>query len=375
MKAYREGTAKGLEGVPLRYTVYGEGDPAIVCCNGVGVGTFFWKYVVRHFSESHRVLTWDYRDHGRSGKTPKISREKYTVGANVHDLKAVLDHAGVKQAVFLGHSMGVQVILEMWRRHPERVTGLGLVCGAFGRPLDTFWNSRLSAPIFDLVYAVVNTAPGAFKSGNKVLMQSSLPMAVAKMGVVDRKMCRPEDLQPYFDHLAVMDPQVFFLMAGEMQRHTAIKWLDKIDVPTMIIAGENDLFTPHHLSVQMRDRIPGAELLTIPRGSHAALIEQPELLNLRLEKFLRERIMSAQQAARAAREESKGPAKSRRRKPVEEEPVRARSRRESANDALEAAAAAIEPRVARASLPGPAARPKTTKKPRRSKNSRLRLVK
>ena len=364
MKAYREGKAKGLDGVKLAYTVYGEGEPAIVCCNGVGVGTFFWKYVVRYFSENHRVVTWDYRDHGRSGKTPNVSREKYTVASSVHDLKAVLDHAGIKKAVFLGHSMGVQVILEMWRRHPERVTGLGLVCGAFGRPLDTFWNSRLSAPIFDLVYAVVNSAPGAWRAGNKVLMESPLPMLVAKMGVVDRQMCRPEDLQPYFDHLAIIDPQVFFLMAGEMQRHTAIKWLDKVDVPTLIVAGEHDLFTPHHLSVQMRDRIPGAEMLMIPRGSHAALIEQPELLNLRLEKFLRERVMSAQDAARAARVDSKG-AKTRRKKKSLEAPPKAKSpRREAANVALEAAATVIAPRGSLAA-----------KKPKKAKSPKLRLVK
>ena len=300
MKAYREGRAKGLEGVPLRFTSYGEGEPALVCCNGVGVGTFFWKYVVRHFSAHHQVVTWDYRGHGRSGDPPRISRDKFTVSASVQDLVSVMDEAGVKDAVILGHSMGVQVGLEMWRRHPKRVRGLVFVCGGFGRPLDTFWNSSLSAPIFDLVYSIVNAAPKAWAIGNGFLMRSKLPLAVAKMGVVDPQLCRPEDLKPYFDHLARVDPQVFFLMAGEMQRHTAVKWLDKVDVPTLIMAGEKDYFTPYHLSVQMRDRIPGAELLTIPHGSHAAIIEQPELINLRLEKFLRERIMSPARAAEVA---------------------------------------------------------------------------
>jgi pimeloyl-ACP methyl ester carboxylesterase len=305
VKSYKEGMARGLDGVPVHYTSFGEGESALVCCNGVGVGTFFWKYVVRHFSERHQVVTWDYRGHGRSGTPDPVTREKFTVASSVHDLKAVMDHAGVKKAVLLGHSMGTQVILEAWRRHPSRVQGLVMVCGAFGRPLDTFWNSRISAPVFDVVYQVVNRFTAAYTRGNKALMQSSLPMFIARAGrVVDPQMCRPEDLQPYFDHLAEMDPLIFFLMAGEMQRHTAIKWLDKVDVPTLIVAGENDYFTPYHLSVQMRDRIAGSELLTIPKGSHAALIEQPELLNLRLEKFLRDRIMSPAQAGADAREES-----------------------------------------------------------------------
>ncbi|HVO29938.1 MAG TPA: alpha/beta hydrolase [bacterium] len=363
MKAYREGKARGLDGVPLHYTVYGDGDTALVCCNGVGVSTFFWKYVVRFFSERHKVVTWDYRNHGKSGRAPEITREKFTVASSVSDLKAVMDDAGIKKAILLGHSMGVQVILEMWRRYPARVQALTLVCGAFGRPLDTFWNSRLSAPLFDLVYAVVNSAPNVFRKGNKVVMESSLPMLVARMGVVDRKMCREEDLQPYFDHLAVVDPQVFFLMAGEMQRHTAIKWLDKIDVPTLVVAGEHDLFTPHHLSVQMRDRIPGAELLTIPRGSHAALIEQPELMNLRLEKFLRERVLTPAQAAQEARVEAKGgAAKAKAKKKAKAETKgakksrgagkavkaeRSRTGEDVANDLLESAAVAVERKTSR----------------------------
>ena len=302
MKAYREGRAKGMDGVPLRFTSYGDGGPAIVCCNGVGVSTFFWKYVVRYFSARHQVVTWDYRGHGRSGMPKPLSREKFTVASSVADLISVMDEAGVDDAVLLGHSMGVQVALEAWRRHRKRVRGLGLVCGSFGRPLDTFWNSSLSAPVFDFVYSIVNAAPGAFASGNRVLMRSKLPMLVAKLGVVDPQLCRPEDLKPYFDHLAQVDPQVFFLMAGEMQRHTAIKWLETVDVPTLILAGERDWFTPYHLSVQMRDKIPGAELLTIPHGSHAAIIEQPELINLRIEKWLREKVLTAKEAAADAAE-------------------------------------------------------------------------
>jgi pimeloyl-ACP methyl ester carboxylesterase len=304
MKAYREGRAKGLDGIPLHFTSYGEGEPALVCCNGVGVSTFFWKYVVRYFSQRHQVVTWDYRSHGRSGRVDTVTREKFTVATSVRDLKAVMDELGLKKAVLLGHSMGTQVILEMWRRHPSRVAGLVMVCGAFGRPLDTFWNSRLSAPIFDVVYQIVNTAPRTFGRVNRWLMRSRLPMFFSKFGAVDNRMCRPEDLKPYFDHLAVVDPQVFFLMAGEMQRHTAINWLEKVSAPTLVIAGERDRFTPFHLSVQMRDRIPEAELLTIPHGSHVAQIEQPELVNLRLEKFVRERVMSPSEAARDAAAES-----------------------------------------------------------------------
>ena len=74
-------------------------------------------------------------------------------------------------------------------------------------------------------------------------------------------------------------------MVRAAQEHDAADMLGNILCPALIVAGERDLFTPRHLSLEMAQRIPRAELLEIPRGSHAALIEQPELINLRLEKF------------------------------------------------------------------------------------------
>jgi len=96
-------------------------------------------------------------------------------------------------------------------------------------------------------------------------------------------------------------------MLRAAQAHDASDMLPTIRVPTLVIAGERDVFTPRHLSVQMAGRIPNAEMLEIPRGSHAALVEQPELINLRIEKFIRAHwpsvvngLQSAPSSARAA---------------------------------------------------------------------------
>jgi len=54
----------------------------------------------------------------------------------------------------------------------------------------------------------------------------------------------------------------------------------------LVVAGERDLFTPLNRSKEMAERIPGAELLVLREGSHAAMVEQPELVALTIEKFL-----------------------------------------------------------------------------------------
>lgn len=314
MKAYREGTAKGWQGVPLRYTMYGEGEPALVCCNGLGVSTFFWKYLIRHFADDHRVVTWDYRGHKKSGYPNKMTRDKFTMGANARDLAGVMDACEIDRAVLIGHSMGVQVILEFWKRYPERAAGLVPVCGPYGRPLDSFFHvPSVVGPLFDLVYAITTAYPRVVERLTRPVLRSRLPYHVSRLGLINPFLADFEDMVPYFDHLSQMDLQVFYLMAGEMQRHNARPWLHKIDVPTLVVGGTHDLFSPLELSIEMRDKIPDAEMLVLPRGSHTGMIEHPELLNLRIEKWIRERVVPFTEAHSV--EERRAAANTRTKKP------------------------------------------------------------
>ena len=287
----QDGYARGWQEVPIYYTVYGRGEPTLVCCNGLGVSTFFWKYVLEYFAETHRVITWDYRGHYRSGSPRRLAPETLTVAANARDLAAVLDAAGVSRAVVLGHSMGVQVLLEFWKRYPKRVAGLIPICGPYGRPLDATLDSpRISHLIFDLLYGAIRWSPRLVELVLRPLFRSRMSFQFARLGMVNFQLARFEDMHLYFEHLSRMDLQVFFSMAAEMQRHDAGPWLHTVNVPTLVVAGESDRLSPLPLGLEMRDKIPGAELLLLPKGSHAGLIEHPELLNLRIEKFLRERV-------------------------------------------------------------------------------------
>jgi fermentation-respiration switch protein FrsA (DUF1100 family) len=134
----------------------------------------------------------------------------------------------------------------------------------------------------------------------KLAMRSPLAWPFARLsGLVHPDLCKRSDLDPYLEHLSLLDTEVFVEFTRTAQEHDASPWLGDIHVPTLVVAGERDLFTPRHLSLEMAQRISDAELLEIPRGSHAALIEQPELINLRLEKFLRERIVPFEAATPA----------------------------------------------------------------------------
>jgi pimeloyl-ACP methyl ester carboxylesterase len=70
--------------------------------------------------------------------------------------------------------------------------------------------------------------------------------------------------------------------------HDAARVLEKIRVPTLVIAGDRDAFTPRQLAQQMARRIPRGELLLVRGATHYTAVEFPELVNLRIEKFFRE---------------------------------------------------------------------------------------
>lgn len=293
------GTAVAADGTPLAYAAGGpdakSGARAIVCANGVGVSTFFWDYVAERFTADHRVVVWDYRGHGASGRARDL--KGLTMASTADDMARVMDANDIDRAVLLGHSMGCQVILEFWHLFPDRVLGLVPMLGAYGHPADTFLDPRVGRTVFNTAYKLSTTLPDFMNVATKLAMRSPLAWPFARLsGLVHPQLCKRSDLEPYLEHLSLLDIEVFVEFARTAQEHDASPWLGDIHVPVLVVAGEKDLFTPRRLSLEMAQRISGAELLEIPRGSHAALIEQPELINLRLEKFLRERVSTFEAA-------------------------------------------------------------------------------
>ncbi len=278
------GFAEGADGTRIYWTAVGSGAPALVCCDGIGCDGFAWKYVVRDFAPRHRVIRWHYRGHGRSG-IPEDSRR---VGFDdiSSDLQAVLDASGTSQAVLLGHSMGVQVALEHHRRRPEQVLALVLMCGSHELPLDTFHDSKALKILLPSMIAAGEKYPQAMDLIWRLTAGGELAYQIATHMEVNGKLVNREDFAPYFRHLSSMDPRLFLGMLRHASEHTAFDHLPRVDVPTLIVAGTDDTFTPYWLSEEMEARIPGSELLTVPGGTHVAPIEHPELITLRLEKFL-----------------------------------------------------------------------------------------
>ncbi|MBM4364848.1 MAG: alpha/beta hydrolase [Deltaproteobacteria bacterium] len=288
-RAERAGLAVADDGVHLYWRAVGQG-PVMVCNNGVGVSTFFWRYTIDQFAGTHTVLTWDYRGHGRSDPLPDPTSGDVTMPRHARDMLAVLDAAEVKEAMVLGHSMGCQVALEAYRLAPERILGMVLVLGTAGRALETFMGNPRSPTYFRAAGRVIRRLGDRTHALVRPILQSPVAWAFTRRAqLVDPLYASHDDMQPYLDHLATIDMRMFIRTVLAMQDHDAWDVLPRLRVPVLVIGAERDAFTPISLSKDMARRIPGAEMIVLADASHAAIIEQPETINHRVERFLRER--------------------------------------------------------------------------------------
>ena len=130
---------------------------------------------------------------------------------------------------------------------------------------------------------------GAVARVLKPLLRSPLPDPLARLsGSINWYLCPREIMEDYFRHMAGLDFRMAARALLAMEEHAADDVLGTIHVPTLAIAGEDDRFTPLSVMENMWRSIPGAEFLVIPKGTHTALVENPLLMNLRIELFLRD---------------------------------------------------------------------------------------
>lgn len=278
MTTYTQGHFKTNDGASLWYEVRGEGHGVpVVLCDGLGCDGFIWKYLWEPLTQGRRVLHFHYRGHGDSG----VPHDDTRIGVEYtcDDVAAVMSHVGIEEAVVFGHSMGVQVALEFHRRHRTRVKGLVLLCGSYGTPLDTWHDHTLLRVAFPKARAMVEWAPGIARFLASKLLKTQLAVEFGIRTELNPKLVKRKDFYPYMEHLARMHPLYFVRTLDSLKDHSAWEHLPWVDVPTLVVGGEIDNFTPNWLSQRMAEHIPRATYVFVPGGSHTAPLERPEFVN------------------------------------------------------------------------------------------------
>ncbi len=274
------------DGSRIAYACHGPADPGlpvVVFTSGFTASDFYWTHLLRRLDGRARLVTWDLKGHGRS--SPARDLGAVTVEDSVDDLRRVLDACEVERAALCAFSLGCQIILEAWRHMPERIAALAPILGTFERPFDHLLHPRVGPRLFRVFERVGPRLGGAaLRAGwlnSRVPGSYRLNRLLGIIGPVERPA-----MEPFFAHMRRIHGPTWAHMGIAAQRHSARDLLPTISVPTLVVGGGKDTFTPRHLSEHMATAIPAAQLVYLPDATHTGLLEQPEAIGAALERFL-----------------------------------------------------------------------------------------
>jgi pimeloyl-ACP methyl ester carboxylesterase len=272
------------DGAQLAYRISGPEDaPALLFSNGYATTAFYWRHVLDHYQHRARLISWDLPGHGDSEPCRDLST--LTIARCAQDIGRILDHAGVERATLLGFSFGCQVTLEAWRHLPSRINALIPVLGTFEHPFHHAF-SPFGPLLFQLFKRLAKplSKPGL----GLVAAASEHPMSFILARAVGQ--VEPgipyEHFKPFFTHFQQLDPHTWASLGVAAQAHSARDLLPTIHVPSLIISGGKDEWTPAHVSQHMHQAIPGAKHLHIPTAGHTGLLGHAHIILPRLDAFL-----------------------------------------------------------------------------------------
>jgi 3-oxoadipate enol-lactonase len=248
------------------YRVLGEGSP-VVLLHPFPVNHEFWLPVAEILSTRYRIVLPDMRGHGDSG----VGDGPATMDKHAADIARVMDDAEIGRAPLVGVSIGGYALFEFWRRHRGRVAALGLC------------NTKAPADAPEARAGRLQAANDVIERGTEPFFQSMIPRVFART----TRETRPDLVEGALRMMRKMLPEdVAQVQRGMAARPDSVDILNTINVPTLIMTGDEDILTGANEAELMRQHISNSQLRVIPKAGHYAPWEQPEEAGKLLRQFL-----------------------------------------------------------------------------------------
>lgn len=246
----------------------GEG-PVILLVHGFPLTHAMWEPQIEALADSHRVIAPDLRGFGDSATTSGT----VTMRQFADDLAELLGAMGITEpVVFCGLSMGGYIGWQFVKHHSHRVRGL-ICC-----------DTKATADSAEAVQNRHKLAESVLKNGNSVLTQAMPEKLFAKQtleqqpGVVEA--CKRMMLAAHPEGVAAA-------LRGMAERPDMTSLLSSIDVPSLVIVGEEDQITTVKEMKEMTGAMAEATFVEVASAGHMAPLEQPEPVNEAINVFLK----------------------------------------------------------------------------------------
>lgn len=248
------------------YWALGDGAPVILL-HPFPANHEFWQPVAQTLATRYRLILPDLRGHGESG----IGEGPVTMEKHAADIARVMDDADVGRAPLIGVSIGGYALFELWRKNRGRVAAMGLC------------NTKAPADTAEARTARLQAANDVLERGTEPFFESMIPRLLGKT----TRETRPDLVDGALRMMRQMSPAgVAQVQRGMAERPESIDTLKTINVPTLLVTGDEDILTGPNEAELMHQHIPGSQLRVIPKAGHYSPWERSESVSILLRQFL-----------------------------------------------------------------------------------------
>ncbi len=233
------------------FSIEGQGDPLILI-HGIGADRRIWRFMTPALHQHFKVISYDLRSHGQA----PLTAANYGLSELVDDLESVRQRSGVEQAHFVGHSLGGMIAPAYARKYPDRVLSLALLSTAAGR------SDEDREKVWNVIHAME-------REGIPNLLRT-LTTRWFTDSFIER---HPEIVDARLNQIVEMDAANFLNVFKIYAETEMMPWLHEIEVPTLVLTGENDGGCSPRLNRKIAARLPDSELVVLPRYRHSIVLE------------------------------------------------------------------------------------------------------
>ncbi|GIK66127.1 MAG: alpha/beta hydrolase [Chloroflexota bacterium] len=266
-----------VQGLNIVYDVAGPTDAAhtIILIHGHPFNRSMWSPQVEALRLHYRVVTFDLRGYGQSDLPPTNNT---LLEDFARDIAALMDSLHIPSAVIGGLSMGGQIAMAFYDLFPSRVRAL-ILADTFAQ-LDTPENKAMRYRVADRL-----EAEGMAGYADEVISKMVCPATLENKPAVAQHVLTMMRTTPPLGAAAAL--------RGRSERKDYTPLLAEIAVPTLVVVGDQDAYTPVPDAEYIHHRVPASELVVIEASGHMPNLEQPAVFNDHLLRFLRTRLMTA----------------------------------------------------------------------------------
>ena len=248
------------------YRVDGPADkPAVLFANSLGSDLRIWDGVAARLAPRFRVIRYDLRGHGLS----EAPAPPYSAADLASDVAGLLDALEIRDAIICGVSVGGLIAQAVALNHAERVRGLVLSDTGARIGSTEAWQQRIDKVSADGVDSLVT-------------------MTMERWFAAGFREHSAADVRGYSLMLRQTSADGYVGTCAALRDADFRQAVARINKPTLILCGAEDIATPPELGRELAGLIPGAQFSLIENAAHLPCVEQPDAVAERMMKFFQE---------------------------------------------------------------------------------------